>query len=81
MFTCASASLKANDELVRVVDPAPENDRHEFGDRLRPLPAGLENGHAARLVVGDELVGARAQADKRQVVARQNQHVLRQRLL
>ena len=68
-------------ELVRVVDRAPENDRHEFADRLRPLFAGLENRHAARLMVRDELVGARVQADERQPVPRQNQHVLRQRRL
>ena len=29
-------------ELVRIVDSAPENDRHEFGDRLWPLFAGLD---------------------------------------
>ncbi len=60
---------EGEDELVRVLDPAPENDRHEFGDRLRPLPARFENGDAARLVVGDELIGARPQANERQVVA------------
>src|SRR5271166_4257140 len=46
---------EGEDELVRVLNPAPENDRHEFGDRLGSLLAGFENGHAARLVVGDEL--------------------------
>ena len=66
-------------ELVRVVDCASENDRHEFGDGLRPLFARLDNRHAARLMVGDQLVCARVQADERQPVPWQNQHVLRQR--
>ena len=65
-------------ELVRVVDPAAENDRHQLGDGLRPLLAGLEDGHAARLVVGDEFFGAGAQAHERQVVSGQDQHVFRQ---
>ena len=46
-------------ELVRIVDFAPENNWHEFGDRLRSLFAGLDHRHAARLVVRDELVSTR----------------------
>ena len=65
-------------ELVRVVDRAPEDDRNELGDGLRPLLAHLKDGQAARFVVGDELVGARVQAQERQIVPGQDQHVLRQ---
>ena len=68
-------------ELVRIVDIASENDRHEFGDRLRPPFAGLDNRDAARLMVSDEFVGARMQAHERQPVPRQNEYILRQRRL
>ena len=58
---------EGEDELVRIVDGAPENDRHEFRDRLRPLFARLDNRHAARLMVRDEFVGARVQSHKRRL--------------
>ena len=72
---------EGEDELVGIVDFAPENDRHEFRDRLRPLFAGLDNRHAARLMVSDEFVGARVQAYERQPVPGQNEDVIGQRAL
>ena len=74
-------ALKGKDELVRIVNIAPENDRHELGDGLWSAFTGFENGRAARLVMRHEFVRARVQANERQPVPRQNQHVLRQRAL
>src|ERR1700719_4381055 len=72
---------ESESELVRIVDIASENDRHEFGDRLRSLFAGLDNRDAARLMVSNEFVGARVQAYERQPVPWQNKYVVRQRRL
>ena len=41
-----------------------------------PNPACLEDGETTRLLVGDELVRARAETHERQVVAGQNENVL-----
>jgi hypothetical protein len=43
--------------LMRIVDSAAEDDRHEIGHRLRLDLASFEDGEAARLVMGDELIG------------------------
>ena len=66
-------------ELMRIVDPPSEDDRHHIGDRLRLDLAGLDDRHATRLVMGDQFVRPGAQADEREVVAGQNEHVLGQR--